>query len=88
MVLEQQGKPVSFAYLCDLLDIHKNEETSFERRLGAMEREGQPDAQPQECLHPARTCQPDRRSGREARMAMASSSLTMAATTCTPMRNR
>ncbi len=41
MVLEQQGKPVSFAYLCDLLDIHKNEETSFERRLGAMEREGQ-----------------------------------------------
>jgi ribonuclease R len=40
-ILEQQGKPVSFAYLCDLLDIHKSEESSFERRLGAMEREGQ-----------------------------------------------
>jgi len=40
-ILEQQGKPVSFAHLCDLLDIHTSEESSFERRLGAMEREGQ-----------------------------------------------
>ncbi len=41
LTLEQQGKPVSFSHLCDLLDIHKSEESSFERRLVAMEREGQ-----------------------------------------------
>ena len=40
-VLADQGKPVSFTRLCDLLDIHASEETSFTRRLAAMEREAQ-----------------------------------------------
>ena len=41
LVLEKQGKPVSYEHLCALLDIQKNEEGIFLRRLGAMEREGQ-----------------------------------------------
>ena len=41
MQLENQGKPVSYEHLCVLLDIHKNEEEMFLRRLAAMEREGQ-----------------------------------------------
>ncbi len=40
-VVEEQGKPVSFAELCALLDIHKHEYDMFQRRLAAMEREAQ-----------------------------------------------
>lgn len=40
-LLETQGKPVSYDHLCALLDINKSEEDIFQRRLGAMEREGQ-----------------------------------------------
>ena len=40
-VVEDQGKPVSFEQLCVLLDIHKTEYETFQRRLGAMEREAQ-----------------------------------------------
>ncbi len=39
--LEKQGKPVSYAQLCSLMDIHESEEGLFQRRLAAMEREGQ-----------------------------------------------
>jgi len=39
--LEKQGKPVSHEQLCALMDIHRSEEDLFQRRLGAMEREGQ-----------------------------------------------
>ncbi|WP_263773004.1 ribonuclease R [Propionivibrio soli] len=39
--VEEQGKPVSFDYLCALLDVQKHELEMFQRRLGAMEREGQ-----------------------------------------------
>ena len=39
--LADQGKPVSFTRLCDLLDIRDNELDSFARRLAAMEREAQ-----------------------------------------------
>ena len=39
--LEKQGKPVSYAQLCALMDIHESEEGLFQRRLAAMEREGQ-----------------------------------------------
>ena len=41
MLLEKQGKPVSYDQLCALLDIHKGEEEMFRRRLAAMEREGE-----------------------------------------------
>lgn len=41
MLLEKQGKPVSYDQLCALLDIHKGEEEMFRRRLSAMEREGE-----------------------------------------------
>ena len=40
-VVVDQGKPLSFERLCDLLDIHDNERDSFARRLAAMEREAQ-----------------------------------------------
>lgn len=40
-VVEEQGKPVSFAELCAVLDIHKHEYDMFQRRLAAMEREAQ-----------------------------------------------
>ena len=40
-IVEEQGKPVSFAELCALLDIHKHEYDMFQRRLAAMEREAQ-----------------------------------------------
>ena len=40
-VLADQGRPVSFDFLCDLLDVHKVERDSFARRLAAMEREAQ-----------------------------------------------
>ncbi len=40
-MVEEQGKPVSFAELCALLDIHKHEYDMFQRRLAAMEREAQ-----------------------------------------------
>ncbi|MBP8214088.1 MAG: ribonuclease R [Propionivibrio sp.] len=40
-VVEEQGKPVGFAELCVLLDIHKHEYDMFQRRLAAMEREAQ-----------------------------------------------
>ncbi|WP_319238005.1 ribonuclease R [uncultured Propionivibrio sp.] len=40
-VLADQGRPVSFDFLCDLLDVHKAERESFVRRLAAMEREAQ-----------------------------------------------
>ena len=39
--LADQGKPVSFTRLCDLLDIRDSELDSFARRLAAMEREAQ-----------------------------------------------
>ncbi|HZX29878.1 MAG TPA: ribonuclease R [Rhodocyclaceae bacterium] len=39
--LEEEGKPVSFDHLTDLLDISRAEREMFLRRLGAMEREGQ-----------------------------------------------
>lgn len=39
-VVEDQGKPVGFEQLCILLDIHKLEYETFQRRLAAMEREG------------------------------------------------
>ncbi|HEX5804120.1 MAG TPA: RNB domain-containing ribonuclease, partial [Azospira sp.] len=41
MTLEQEGKPVSFEQLCNLLDIRKEEGDMFRRRLGAMAREGE-----------------------------------------------
>ena len=40
-VLADQGRPVGFDFLCDLLDVHKTERESFARRLAAMEREAQ-----------------------------------------------
>ena len=40
-ILEEQGRPVFFERLCDLLDIRKSELDPFERRLLAMEREAQ-----------------------------------------------
>ncbi len=40
-VLEDQGRPVFFERLCDLLDIRKSELELFDRRLMAMEREAQ-----------------------------------------------
>jgi ribonuclease R len=40
-MVEDQGKPVSFEQLCDLLDIGKSEFEMFQRRLAAMEREAQ-----------------------------------------------
>lgn len=39
--LEEEGKPVSFDQLCQLLDIDREERDAFVRRLRAMEREGQ-----------------------------------------------
>jgi ribonuclease R len=39
--LEEEGKPVGFEELTDLLDISGSEREMFQRRLGAMEREGQ-----------------------------------------------
>ena len=41
MLLEEQGRPVSHEHLCVLLDIRRNEEGAFLRRIEAMEREGQ-----------------------------------------------
>lgn len=38
--LADQGKPVSFTRLCDLLDIRDSELDSFARRLAAMEARG------------------------------------------------
>ena len=40
-MLEEEGRPVTFAELCGLLDIAGSEREMFQRRLGAMEREGQ-----------------------------------------------
>ena len=40
-VLEQEGRPVPLEELITLLDILPEEQGAFERRLGAMEREGQ-----------------------------------------------
>ena len=40
-MVEEQGKPVGFAELCVLLDVHKHEYDMFQRRLAAMEREAQ-----------------------------------------------
>ncbi len=39
--LTDEGRPLSFANLVDLLDIADSEREMFQRRLGAMEREGQ-----------------------------------------------
>ncbi len=39
--LEQEGKPLHFEVLCNLLDVHKTEFSVFSRRLAAMEREGE-----------------------------------------------
>ncbi|MGL5633088.1 MAG: ribonuclease R, partial [Azovibrio sp.] len=39
--LETQGVPLGFETLCQLLDITDKERDSFERRLGAMQREGE-----------------------------------------------
>jgi len=40
-ILTDEGRPLSFANLVDLLDIAPVEREMFQRRLGAMEREGQ-----------------------------------------------
>ena len=40
-ILEGEGKPVSFDDLCALLDIHSSEVPLFQRRVGAMERDGE-----------------------------------------------
>lgn len=40
-VLTDQGRPLGFAELTELLDIAESEREMFQRRLGAMEREGQ-----------------------------------------------
>jgi ribonuclease R len=40
-ILKEQGLPVSFAQLAELLDISAAERETFQRRLGAMAREGQ-----------------------------------------------
>ena len=40
-ILEDQGRPVSFERLCELLDLRRGELELFERRLMAMEREAQ-----------------------------------------------
>ncbi|QKS30975.1 MAG: Ribonuclease R [Accumulibacter sp.] len=40
-VLAEQGRPVAFEVLRSLLDIHEEESGAFQRRLRAMEREGQ-----------------------------------------------
>ncbi len=40
-ILENEGRPVSFVELSNLLDIAGTEREMFQRRLGAMEREGQ-----------------------------------------------
>ena len=40
-MLADQGRPVSFDFLCDLLDVRKAEREAFVRRLAAMEREAQ-----------------------------------------------
>jgi ribonuclease R len=39
--LGEQGVPVSFDRLCDLLDVKRFEQEDFQRRLGAMARDGQ-----------------------------------------------
>ena len=39
--LADEGRPVTFAELTELLDIAGSERETFQRRLGAMEREGQ-----------------------------------------------
>ncbi|MCP5268732.1 MAG: ribonuclease R [Zoogloeaceae bacterium] len=41
LILEGEGKPVSFDQLCALLDVKKHEIDMFRRRLAAMEREGE-----------------------------------------------
>jgi ribonuclease R len=40
-VLTEQGVPVAFERLCQLLDIKEHEQTDFSRRLGAMARDAQ-----------------------------------------------
>jgi ribonuclease R len=40
-VLTDEGRPLSFAELTELLDIPSSEREMFQRRLAAMEREGQ-----------------------------------------------
>ncbi|MBK7675124.1 MAG: ribonuclease R [Candidatus Accumulibacter sp.] len=40
-ILQEQGKPVAFDDLCELLDVQKIELEAFQRRLRAMEREAQ-----------------------------------------------
>lgn len=40
-LLEEEGKPAGFERLCEMLDIRAEELDSFQRRLGAMEREAQ-----------------------------------------------
>ena len=39
--MSAQGVPLEFSQLCDLLDIKTTEQDSFQRRLGAMARDGQ-----------------------------------------------
>ena len=40
-IMSAQGMPLEFARLCRLLDIREHEEEAFQRRLGAMARDGQ-----------------------------------------------
>ena len=40
-VLTDEARPLSFVELTELLDIAESEQEMFQRRLGAMEREGQ-----------------------------------------------
>lgn len=40
-VMEEHGVPVYFEVLCDILDIVESEQDNFQRRIAAMERDGQ-----------------------------------------------
>ncbi len=40
-MMAAQGMPLEFSRVCELLDIHSEEEETFQRRLGAMARDGQ-----------------------------------------------
>ncbi len=40
-IMAAQGVPMEFAHICELLDIKPDEQESFQRRLGAMARDGQ-----------------------------------------------
>jgi ribonuclease R len=63
-VLEEQGRPVPFEELRELLDIDKLELDAFPTPLAGDGTRSPTVAQPQRLIHPAGTCQPDRRARR------------------------